>query len=73
METGLGGRFDAVTAAKADIVVFTQIDLDHQRILGHTIEKIAEEKAAIIRPDTLVISSQQKPEAMNVILRKCKQ
>jgi dihydrofolate synthase/folylpolyglutamate synthase len=73
LETGLGGRFDAVTAAKADIVVFTQIDLDHQRILGDTIEKIAEEKAAIIRPDTLVISSQQKPEAMNVILRKCKQ
>lgn len=73
LETGLGGRFDAVTAAKADIVVFTQIDLDHQRILGDTIEKIAEEKAAIIRPDTVVVSSQQRPEAMNVILRKCKQ
>ncbi len=73
LETGLGGRFDAVTAAKADIVVFTQIDFDHQRILGDTIEKIAEEKAAIIRPDTLVISSQQRPEAMNVILRRCKQ
>lgn len=70
LETGLGGRFDAVTAAMADIVAFTPIDLDHQRILGDTIEKIAEEKAAIIRKGVTVISASQPSEALKVIVRR---
>lgn len=70
LETGLGGRLDAVTAAKAEILVFTPIHLDHQDILGDRIEKIAEEKAAIIRPGTYVISSAQPTEAMSVILNR---
>lgn len=72
LETGLGGRFDATTAAKAEIVGFTPIDLDHQNILGNTIEEIAAEKAAIIRNDTKVIISEQKEAALKVILEKCR-
>ena len=73
LETGLGGRFDSTTAAKAEIVAFTPIDLDHQNILGNSLTKIASEKAAIIRSDTKVFSTQQPIEAKNVIYGKCRE
>jgi dihydrofolate synthase / folylpolyglutamate synthase len=73
LETGLGGRFDATTAANAEIVAITPIDLDHQKILGETLTEIAAEKAAIIREDTKVVISEQKTEALDVILEKCKE
>jgi dihydrofolate synthase / folylpolyglutamate synthase len=68
LETGLGGRLDATTAANAEIAVITHIDIDHQEYLGNTIEEIAAEKAAIIQGHTkAVIVGEQKPEAMQVI------
>jgi len=73
LETGLGGRFDATTAARAEIVAITPIDYDHQRILGDTLAEIAAEKAAIIRADTKVIIAPQKKEAEKVILGKCRE
>lgn len=73
LETGLGGRFDATTATKAEIVSFAPIDLDHQNILGNSLEEIASEKAAIIRNDTKVVVSEQKKEALEIILEKCRQ
>ena len=72
LETGLGGRFDSTTAAQAEIVAFTPIDLDHQHILGNTLGEIASEKAAIIRSDTKVVISDQNPECLTVILEQCK-
>lgn len=72
LETGLGGRFDATTAARAEIVGITPIDYDHQRILGDTLAEIAAEKAAIIRADTPVVVAPQKPEAEKVIKEKCR-
>jgi dihydrofolate synthase/folylpolyglutamate synthase len=71
LETGLGGRFDATTAARAEISVITRIDLDHQEYLGDTIEKIAAEKAAIIRPGSKVVIVDQTAEATNVINEVC--
>jgi dihydrofolate synthase/folylpolyglutamate synthase len=71
LETGLGGRFDATTAAHSEVAVLTPIDLDHMKTLGDTIAKIAAEKAEIIRDDTLVIVSTQLPEAREVIDAKC--
>ena len=72
LETGLGGRFDATTAARAEIAVITRIDLDHQAILGNTLAEIATEKAAIIRADsTAVVVAPQKDEAAEVIDRVC--
>lgn len=71
LETGLGGRLDATTAANAEIAVITRIDFDHQAILGETIEEIAAEKAAIIRTDSHVVIAEQRPEAMKVILDRC--
>jgi dihydrofolate synthase / folylpolyglutamate synthase len=73
LETGLGGRFDATTAANAEIVAITPIDYDHQRILGETLTEIAAEKTAIIRKDTKAILAPQKGEAEKVILGKCRE
>ncbi len=68
LETGLGGRLDATTAANAEIAAITQIDLDHQEYLGDTIEEIAAEKAAIIREQTeAVVIGRQSPAVMNVL------
>lgn len=72
LETGLGGRFDATTATKAEIVGFTPIDLDHQNILGNSLTEIASEKAAIIRSDAKVVISKQKEEGLKVLLEKCR-
>ncbi|MGA8923344.1 MAG: folylpolyglutamate synthase/dihydrofolate synthase family protein [Candidatus Dormiibacterota bacterium] len=49
-EVGLGGRLDATNALDPGVAVITNVDLDHQKYLGDTIEKIAHEKAAIIKP-----------------------
>ncbi len=73
LETGLGGRFDATTAARAEIVAITPIDYDHQRILGDTLAEIAAEKGAIIRADTKVVIAPQKKEAERVIFGKCRE
>ncbi len=71
LETGLGGRYDAATAANAEIAAITQIALDHQEYLGDTVEEIAAEKAAIIRPDSIVCVGQQTPEIYEVINERC--
>jgi dihydrofolate synthase/folylpolyglutamate synthase len=55
-EVGLGGRLDATNALDLGVAVITNVDLDHQKYLGDTIEQIAEEKAAIIKPGNHVIT-----------------
>ena len=74
LETGLGGRLDSTTAANARIVGITSIAFDHEEYLGHTIESIAAEKAAIIRPGVrAVIARQTEPAALDVLLKRCEQ
>jgi dihydrofolate synthase/folylpolyglutamate synthase len=58
-EVGLGGRLDATNALNLGIAVITNVDLDHQKYLGDTIEQIAHEKAAIIKPGNHVITGCQ--------------
>lgn len=70
LETGLGGRFDATTAAGAEIAAITRIDLDHQEYLGNTIEEIAGEKAAIIHAGSKVAVAEQSAEAATVIQQR---
>lgn len=71
LETGLGGRLDATTVAAADIVAITPLALDHQDYLGETIEEIAAEKAAIIRPGVDAVIAPQSQPALDVILKRC--
>lgn len=55
IETGLGGRLDATNVLKPKVSIITNIALDHQDLLGDTIEKIAFEKAGIIKQHTPVV------------------
>ena len=55
-EVGLGGRLDATNALDLGVAVVTNVDLDHQKYLGNTIEQIAHEKAAIIKPGNRVVT-----------------
>ncbi|MFN2501947.1 MAG: folylpolyglutamate synthase/dihydrofolate synthase family protein [Pyrinomonadaceae bacterium] len=71
LETGLGGRLDATTAAKAEIAAITRIDLDHQEYLGESLTEIAGEKAAIINPHSVAVIGQQDDEARKVISERC--
>jgi len=52
LEVGLGGRWDATSVVAPSVAVITGVGLDHTGILGDTLEAIAAEKAAIIRPAT---------------------
>ena len=71
LETGLGGRLDSTTAANALIVAITPIAMDHEEYLGPTLESIAGEKAAIIRPGVSAVLATQPPEAFEVLLQRC--
>ena len=71
LETGLGGRLDATTVAGAKTVAITPLALDHQEYLGETLEEIASEKAAIIRPGVTAIIAAQPAQALDVILQRC--
>jgi len=73
LETGLGGRLDSTTAVKAKVVAVTQIAMDHEQYLGETIESIAAEKAAIIRPGVTAIIGKQQPAALSVLLQRCRE
>jgi dihydrofolate synthase/folylpolyglutamate synthase len=73
LETGLGGRLDATTAAGARVVAITPIALDHQEHLGPTLAEIAAEKAAIIRPGVKAVVAPQAPEAEAVINARCRE
>jgi len=74
LETGLGGRLDSTTAANSTLVGITAIAFDHEEYLGDTIESIAAEKAAIIRPGVrAVIARQPEPAALDVLLKRCEQ
>jgi dihydrofolate synthase/folylpolyglutamate synthase len=72
LEVGLGGRLDATNIITPKITVITNISLEHTNILGETIEKIAAEKAGIIKPGIPVVTG-AKEEAFNVILKICEE
>ena len=63
LETGLGGRLDATNASSSKVGVITPISLEHVHLLGDTVEKIAKEKAAIIKDSKqrAVIAPQSEP------------
>lgn len=63
IEVGMGGEWDSTNIVKAEVAVFTPIDLDHQKQLGNTISEIAKTKSGIVKQDSIVISSGQRVEA----------
>lgn len=73
LEVGLGGRLDATNAVDPAVAVITSISYDHTQILGKTLTSIAREKAGIIHPGALVVSSPQYDEAMRMIEQICRE
>ena len=67
LEVGMGGRLDATNVVDPRLSIITDIALDHQKYLGETIAEIAREKAGIIRPNGVVVTLPQLPEANDVI------
>jgi dihydrofolate synthase/folylpolyglutamate synthase len=71
LEVGLGGRFDATNVIDHPAAtIVTSVSMDHVEFLGKTIEKIAYEKAGILRPSAPAIFSLQRPEALAVLMRE---
>lgn len=73
LETGLGGRLDATNLVVPEVSIITPIELEHCDILGDTLEKIAFEKAGIIKPGVPVTVQHQKPEALAVLRKKAEE
>jgi len=74
LEVGLGGRLDATNVIKSPIAaVITAIGLEHTEFLGDTVEKIALEKAGIIKSGCHVILGENPPEVRAVIEKVCRE
>lgn len=72
LEVGLGGRLDSTNVIPAPVLsIITNIGLEHTDLLGDTLEKIAAEKAGIIKEGASVILYEQSAQVENVIRRKC--
>lgn len=73
LETGLGGRLDATNVCVPELCVITRIGLDHCDWLGDTVEKIASEKAGIIKPHVPVVLGENLPEVRAVVEARAKE
>lgn len=71
IEAGIGGKKDSTNVVDAEIAVITPVSLDHTRILGDTIEKIARDKCGIIKPGAAVITYGQEKSVMKIIQAAC--
>lgn len=73
VEVGLGGRLDSTNVIDPDLSIITNIGLDHVKILGDTLPKIAAEKAGIIKPHTpVVLGEMGSTEVTQVFIDKAK-
>jgi dihydrofolate synthase/folylpolyglutamate synthase len=70
LEVGVGGRLDCTNVADGAVAVITPVAIDHTRLLGHTVEEIAGEKAGIIKPGAVAVLAQQSVTAAEVLLRR---
>ena len=70
IEVGLGGRLDSTNIIKPLVSAITNVALDHQNILGNTVEEIATEKAGIIKKNTVIISGDENEKVKSIIIKK---
>ena len=73
LETGLGGTYDCTNIVKPEISIITSIGYDHMKILGNSLEEIAENKAGIIKQDSETIMIKQQETVNQVFIKKCKE
>lgn len=79
LEAGLGGRLDATNVASPRVAVITNVDYDHQKYLGSSLEEIAWEKAGIIKPTAHaegrplpVVCTSDRPVVRNIVEERCR-
>ena len=70
LECGLGGRLDATNVCEPALSVITKIGLDHCDWLGDTVERIAAEKAGIVKPGVPVVLGRNEPSVVEVVRRR---
>lgn len=70
VETGLGGRLDSTNVINPELVGITSISIDHQNLLGATLDCITKEKAGIMKKGIPVVTVQQDPMAMKVLKKQ---
>lgn len=73
IEVGLGGRLDSTNIIKPLVAVITNVELDHQDLLGETIEEIAFEKAGIVKENITLVSGDEKNVVRNIIIKRTKE
>jgi dihydrofolate synthase/folylpolyglutamate synthase len=73
IETGLGGRLDSTNIITPILSIITNIGYDHMDLLGDTLEKIAAEKAGIIKTDVPVVIGEYLPQTKDIFINKAKQ
>jgi len=71
LEVGLGGRLDATNVIQPEVCLITSVSLDHRDVLGNSLAEIAAEKAGIIKPGCVVVTSPQPDEVARVIKETC--
>lgn len=72
IETGLGGRLDSTNIITPLLSVITNISYDHTALLGNTLQKIAGEKAGIIKPGVPVVIGETQDKVKQVFIRRAK-
>jgi dihydrofolate synthase/folylpolyglutamate synthase len=70
VEVGLGGRLDSTNVITPALSIITNVGLDHTDLLGDTLEKIAREKAGVIKPGVPVVVGEYQPETAHVFVQK---
>lgn len=71
LEVGLGGRLDATNVIQPEVCIITPISFDHTDVLGSSLTELASEKAGIIKPGSMVVTSPQPDEVAQVIEKAC--
>ena len=72
LEAGLGARHDATSVVRSDAVVLTNISMDHTEYLGETVEEIAEEKLASLRPGSTLFLGTDKGRIIDLAHSTCR-
>jgi dihydrofolate synthase/folylpolyglutamate synthase len=67
IETGLGGRLDSTNVVNPEVVGITSISIDHQNLLGATLDSITKEKGGVIKKGIPVVTVPQDPSAMRIL------
>lgn len=67
IEVGMGGEWDSTNVVESAVAVFSPVDLDHLGRIGNDLREIAETKAGIIKPSSIVVSGEQHPEVTRVL------